>query len=146
MYCTQYLSHLLTVINSSVNFYIYCYKQYRSRLGQMFHRTRQNTTSMTTQVGNSNYDLIPGSIIINLRQLCCVWSHWTRRRQGRFHKCHKFEKEDNIQYTAFDGFIISCSVVAVKIYFEKKIIHQMSCYHPHPSLSHYHHHCHACHD
>jgi len=58
VYCTQYLSHLLTVINSSVNFYIYCYKQYRSRLGQMFHRTRHNTTTMTTQVSNGYNDLM----------------------------------------------------------------------------------------
>ena len=28
VYCTQHLSHLLTVINSSVNFYIYCYKHH----------------------------------------------------------------------------------------------------------------------
>lgn len=49
VYCTQYLSHWLTVINSSVNFYIYCYKQYRSKLGWIFHRTRHNTTTMTTQ-------------------------------------------------------------------------------------------------
>merc|ERR1711879_951241 len=57
VYCTQYLSHWLTVINSSVNFYIYCYKQYRSKLGWIFHRTRHNTTTMTTQVRTTSLRL-----------------------------------------------------------------------------------------
>ena len=66
VYCTQHLSHLLTVINSSVNFYIYCYKHHCHCAAS--HRP---SLTLTTQVSRSSggYRLL----LFKFRQPCWPW-------------------------------------------------------------------------